>query len=292
MIGGAMAERTNLDIDLVRGFVAVAETRSFSRAGDRLLRSQSTVSLQIKRLESQLNRRLFDRTPRAVKLTAEGEAFLVDARRLLDANDAAIARLSEPDLRGLVRLGTPEDFATSHLPDVLARFAKAHPHVALEVTCDLTLNLLARFETGAFDLVLVKRQPSARADGIRVWREKLVWVAGGEFATDDPEPLPLVVSPAPCVYRKRATEALDAKGRSWRVAYTCASLAGQMAAVRAGLGVSVLPRDMVPQGLRALEGRGLPKLDDSEIAVLDAGNLSTPARRLREHIVRSLEEGA
>jgi DNA-binding transcriptional LysR family regulator len=287
-----MAERLNLDVDLVRSFVAVAEARSFSRAGDRLLRSQSTVSLQIKRLENILKRRLFDRTPRAVKLTAEGEAFLVDARRLLDANDAAVARLAEPDLRGLVRLGTPEDFATSHLPEVLARFSKAHPHVALEVTCDLTLNLLARFETGAFDLVLVKRQPSSRADGIRVWREKLVWVAGGEFVLAERESLPLVVSPAPCVYRKRATEALDAKGRAWRVAYTCASLAGQTAAVRAGLGVTVLPRDMVPQGLRAIEGLGLPKLEDSEIAVLDAGNLSTPARRLREHIVRSLEEGA
>lgn len=287
-----MVERLNLDVDLVRGFVAVAEARSFSRAGDRLLRSQSTVSLQIKRLENILKRRLFDRTPRAVKLTVEGEAFLVDARRLLDANDAAVARLAEPDLRGLVRLGTPEDFATSHLPDVLARFAKAHPHVALEVTCDLTLNLLARFEKGAFDLVLVKRQPSARADGIRVWREKLVWVAGGEFDSDEGSSLPLVVSPAPCVYRKRATEALDAKGRAWRVAYTCASLAGQSAAVRAGLGVTVLPRDMVPQGLRAIEGQGFPKLEDSEIAVLDAGNLSTPARRLREHIVRSLEEGA
>jgi DNA-binding transcriptional LysR family regulator len=115
--------------------------------------------------------------------------------------------------------GTPEDFATRHLPDVLARFTQAYPAVALEVTCDLTLNLLERFRKGAFDLTLIKRERSAMpSGGIRVWREPLVWVMSERDFPSAEAPIPLVVSPAPCVYRKRATEALDRARRFWRVA--------------------------------------------------------------------------
>jgi DNA-binding transcriptional LysR family regulator len=286
-----MPTRTNLDLDLVRSFVAIAETRSFSRASERLLRNQSTVSLQIKRLETALGQRLLDRSPQSVRLTPQGDTFLAQARRLLALNDEIVAQVNEPHLVGLVRLGTPEDFATSHLPEVLARFTEAHPGVALEVTCDLTLNLLDRFRDGAFDLVLLKREPRSAADGVRVWREPLVWVAG-ERGLPAGGTLPLVVSPAPCVYRKRATEALDRAGRAWRIAYTCGSLAGSTAAVRAGLGVTVLPKEMVPHGLRVLEGGPLPELEDTEIALLAAPPLPPPADRLREHIMRALEQPA
>lgn len=280
--------QTNLDLDTLRAFVTVAETASFSRAGERLFRSQSTISLQIRRLEDQIGQRLLDRTPRSVRLTPQGQHFLGFARRIVDLNDDAVARLAEPELHGTVSIGTPEDFATSHLPDVLARFAQAYPAVALAVTCDLTLNLLDGFRSDQFDLVLVKREPSRDPDGLRVWREPLVWVAGPETGSE-PEPVPLVVSPAPCVYRKRAVEALDTAGIRWRISYTCASLAGSLAAVRAGLGMTVLPKDMVPAGLRAIEASHLPDLPDTEIALLTRPALSDPGKRLRDHIVRSLE---
>lgn len=286
-----MSNQTNLDIDLLRAFVTVAETRSFSRAAERLLRNQSTVSLQIKRLEEAVRQRLLDRTPRSVALTAQGEKFLDYARRIVALNDEVVGRINEPDLEGTVRLGTPEDFATAHLPDVLARFAQAHPRVALEVTCDLTLNLLDGFRQEKFDLVLTKREPSGGRDGLRIWKEPLVWV-GGE---DDPAPdaaVPLVVSPPPCVYRKRATETLTSAGKDWRITYSCASLAGSLAAVRAGLGITVLPKEMVPPGLRTFESGILPDLPDTEIALLSARSLSVPGQRLREHIIRSLEHGA
>jgi DNA-binding transcriptional LysR family regulator len=281
---------THLDLDLVRAFVVVATERSFSRAGERLLRTQSAVSLQIKRLEAALGRRLLDRSPRAVSLTPDGEVFLAHARRLLELNDDVLARLSGPTVSGSVRLGTPEDFATTHLSRVLARFAEAYPAVALEVTCDLTLNLLSAFRAGAFDVVLVKREPSAAARGLRVWREPLVWVCGDKPIERDGGILPLVCSPPPCVYRKRATEALTRSGRRWRIAYTCGSLAGSLAAVRAGLGITVLPRDMVTSGLRLIDGHPLPALDDTEIAMLSARSLSMPAKLLRDHIGRSLEQ--
>ena len=287
-----MALAPNLDIDLLRAFVAIAETRSVSRAAERLLRNQSTVSLQLKRLETTLGKRLFARTSRAVRPTAEGEAMLEPTRRLLALNDEIVASTQAPQIEGVVRLGTPEDFATTHLPDVLASFARSHPRVTLEVTCDLTLTLAERYRAGQFDLVLLKQEPSKRAAGVRVWREPLVWVAAHRPAEGWPEVLPLAVSPPPCVYRKRATEALRGAARRWRIAYSCAALAGTVAAVRAGLGITVLPRGMVPAGLAVFDdGRERPDLSDTEIALLSHRALSPPARRLREHIIRSLEAG-
>ncbi len=279
---------TNLDLDLVRTFVTIASVGNFTRAAETLRRQQSTISLQVQRLEDALGQKLINRTPRSVRLTSEGEMFLGHARRLLDLNDEVVARVNEPHMQGVVRLGTPEDFATRHLPSVLARFAQAYPAVALEVTCDLTLNRLDRFRKGAFDVALIKRERISDAGGIRVWREPLVWVrADRDFWASEGQ-LPLVVSPAPCVYRKRATEALDRARRPWRIAYTCGSLAGSLAAVKAGLGMTVLPKDMVPPDLHIIDGKPLPDLKDTEIALLQRERLSLPAGRLRDHIIGSL----
>jgi DNA-binding transcriptional LysR family regulator len=279
-----------LDFDLLRTFVTVAETGNLTRAGERLRLSQPTVSLQMKRLEEQLGCPLMERTPRSLRLTAEGETLLSYARRILSLADEAVARLVEPKMQGLVRLGTPEDFATTHLPGVLARFAEAHPNVALEVTTDLTLNLIERFRQGEFDLVLIKREPMGPTDGVRVWREPLVWASTRPDPFERSDPLPLVVSPHPCVYRKRATQALDRAGRPWRIAYTSTSLAGAQAAVRAGLGLTVLPKEMVPEDFFIIDtGAGGPDLSDTEIALMTASTLSVPAERLATHMVRSLE---
>ena len=134
-----------LDPDLLRAFVIIADTRSFTRAAERLLRTQPAISLQMKRLEEAVGRSLLKRNPRLVRLTPAGEVLLDYARRILALNDDLLARVKEPDLVGTVRLGTPEDFATMHMSGVLARFSQAYPGVALEVTCDLTLNLIERF---------------------------------------------------------------------------------------------------------------------------------------------------
>lgn len=283
----------NLNLDLLRCFVTIADLGSFTRAGERLGRTQSTISLQIKRLEDQLGKPLFARTARSLTLTSEGTRLLGPARQLLRLNDATLAELYEPDIAGAVRLGVPEDFATEHLPAVLAQFAQAHPLVELEVTCDLTLNLLAKFSEGAFDLVLVKREPTAPLEGTRVWREPLVWVGRDQRAVRDMSTVPLIVSPEPCVYRKRATDALDAIGRKWRIAYTSTSLAGCQSAVKAGLGITVLPREMVPPFLIPLSGdQGLPALYDTEIALIEAPGISETSAKLAQHIVAALENGA
>jgi DNA-binding transcriptional LysR family regulator len=281
----------DLDVDLVRAFVAVAEARSFTRAGARLGRTQSAVSLQLRRLEDRLGRPLLSRDPRHVALTPEGEAFLPRARQFLRLNDEIVSELAADDLEGEVRLGAPEDFATVHLPQVLGEFAKAHPRVSLTVTCDLTLNLLDRLRDGALDLALVKREPMGPDLGVRVWREPLVWVAADRGVLDAPGAAPLVVAPSPCVYRKRAISSLEQHGRPWRIAYTSPSLAGQHAALRAGLGLTVLPREMAPPDLVRLgAAEGLPPLADSEIALMRAATaVPRAAERLAETILASLD---
>ena len=288
-----MAQRydrlVNLDLDLLRAMVAVADARSFTRAGERLGRSQSAVSLQISRLEAQIGARLLSRDPRHVALTPAGEALLPRARRLLHLNDELVQELTETELDGEVRFGAPEDFATVHLPEILGRFAALHPKVRLNVTCDLTLNLMDQMSAGSLDLCLVKREPLGPDLGVRVWREPLVWVAASREALEREDAIRLVVAPSPCVYRKRAITSLETAGRGWRVAYTSPSLAGQHAALRAGLGLSVLPREMVPKDLCVLSPKdGLPRLPEAEIALLKGRAPSRSAEALSSQILTSL----
>jgi DNA-binding transcriptional LysR family regulator len=279
------------DFDLLRTFVAVVDNAGFTRAGERIGRTQSTVSLQIKKLEEGIGRPVFERNGRDLLLTADGEILLAYARQLLQLADEARARILEPEIEGTIRLGTPEDFATAYLPDVLARFARAHPRVALDVNCNFSYHLLDGFSRGEYDVVLVKREPMGPAGGVAVWRDVLVWVGSPQLVVDRSQPVPLVLTAGPDVYRTRALESLQAIGRDWRIVYTSLSSEGLQAAVRAGLGVTVLSKDMVPDGMNMLgEEHGFPQLPDAEIALYRApGRLSRAAELLAEHIVHSLE---
>ncbi|CAA7619623.1 LysR substrate-binding domain-containing protein [Magnetospirillum sp. UT-4] len=278
------------DFDLLRSFVAVVDCGGFTRAAVRLGRTQSAVSLQIKRLEEALGQRVLSRDRREPELTAAGELLLTYARRLLHLADEARVLLQEPDVGGTVRLGTPEDFATNHLSEVLSRFTRAHPQVTLEVQCDFTANLLESFSRGQYDLVLCKREPQGPGDGVKVWREPLVWAMSDRLRLNEAAPLPLVLAPNPDIYRRRALAALERAGRTWRIIYSSPSFTGIQAAVRGGLGVTVLPREMVTAGLMVIgPEHGLPELADTEIVLLRApGSTSKAAEMLAEDLIRSL----
>jgi DNA-binding transcriptional LysR family regulator len=257
----------DVDTALLRTFVTLAETGSFSRTGGIIGRSQSAVSGQVARLEALLGCRLLDRDTRNVRLSAEGERLLGPARAMLAQGAALVERFAGDEIAGVVRFGSPEDFASAYLPDILGVFAAAHDRVELHVACSLTLPLIAEFEAGSQDVVIIKQDPGkGHAMARPLWREALVWVGASQRALAGV--VPLVLSPAPCVYRSRAVAALDGAGVAWTGVFTSPSFAGCTAAVKAGLGVTVMPRAMVPAGLEVLEG--WPDLAEAEIALLCA----------------------
>jgi DNA-binding transcriptional LysR family regulator len=257
----------DVDLTLLRTFVTLADTASFSRTGDVIGRSQSAVSGQIRRLEEVLGRRLLERDTRNVRLSGAGERLLGPARAMLAQGEALLARFADEEIAGVVRFGSPEDFASAYLPDILGVFAAAHERVELHVACSLTLPLIAEFEAGAQDLIIIKQDPARRHAGAKaLWREALVWV-GAEARQCAGCVVPLVLSPAPCVYRSRAVAALDAAGVAWTGVFTSPSFAGCTAAVRAGLGVAVMPRAMVPAGL-VVQGADWPVLAEAEMSIL------------------------
>lgn len=277
------------DTLLLKSFIAIAENGNFSRAADAVGRTQSALSLQIKKLEEGLGCQLFDRSGRKVRLTDQGEVFLDYAKNIIHLQWEVYSRLKEPDVEGKIRLGTPEDFATHYLPDVLSTFCQHHPFVELNVACDLTLNLIDGFQQGIYDMILVKRDPKVAKKGTQVWHEPLVWAAADHHTPE--KTLSLVLSPEPCIYRARALAALDKAKKQWRISYTSPSLAGIVAAVKAGLGVTVLPANMIPSGIHPLHKKlKLPELADAEIALIKRDNLSRASEMLARHIVDSLEK--
>lgn len=264
-----------LDIPLLQTFLDLVETGSFTRTATRVHRTQSAVSAQVRRLEDMLGVALFMRTTRNVSLTPAGEQLLPHAQAVLAAAAALTARFREDDVEGDVRLGCPEDVASADLPAVLADFAAVHPRVRLHVRCDLTLHLVEQFETGAFDLILIKQDPERILPGARpLRRESLCWVGSKDRGSASPSgTVPLVLAPAPCVYRARAVQALSDAGFGTDVVYASPSEAGQIAAVRAGLGYTVLPRHRVPADLM-IANASWPQLREAAICLLSVTRLT------------------
>ncbi len=283
----------NIDIDLLRSFITVYETGNFSHAAERLGRTQSTISQQIKKLEDTLQKSIFIRNTRGLSITSEGEVLLPYARQIITLNDEAFGRISKADISGVVRLGAPEAFATNHLPDVLVKFAKSHPSVALEVQCGMSHDLLENFEKGAFDVILIKRDNKSKIYGNKVWREELIWVGQQKHSFSKDSTLPLILSPAPCVYRSKMIESFDKKRIKWRTVFTSASMNGRIAAARSGLGITAIPKEMLSQvhGLISLEHNcGLPALSPIEIDLIqNKQTTNDAAERLAEHIIFALE---
>jgi DNA-binding transcriptional LysR family regulator len=257
-----------LDVSLLVTFLALVETASFTRTAGRVHRTQSAVSAQLARLEALLGERLFERSTRRVELTPAGERLLPHARAVVEAASALLARFRDGAVEGDVRLGCPEDIAASDLPAILAAFARLHPRARLHVRCDFTLHLIEQFEAGAFDLILIKQDPEHRLAGARLLRpEPLAWAGpAAQVAAPPRGVVPLVLAPSPCVYRARALAALRAHGLVGDVVLASPSQAGQIAAVRAGLGVTVLPERHVPADLAL--ARGWPPLPEAAICLL------------------------
>lgn len=273
--------RHNLELSLLRTFVALADVGTVTGVAERLAYTQSAVSMQLRRLESVLEVELVRRDGRRLVLTQAGQRLLTYARRMLALNDEAWTDLRSGPITGVVRVGIPDDYAPMLSP-TLAYFQQVYPSVQLELHCAWSVELVRRVRAGELDLAIATRQRNSPGGEV-LRREPLVWVASRarEPLLDDPVALALF-SAGEDVFRELALARLEAAGRSWRIACTGQSLTGIRQAVDAGLAVAVAARYMVTPDLRVLdESSGLPVLPSVEISLhRPPGRPSEPTRWL------------
>ncbi|MGY2258033.1 LysR substrate-binding domain-containing protein [Pseudomonas sp. SDO55104_S430] len=255
---------------MLRAFIAVAETGSFTAAADVIARSQSAVSQKIIRLEEVLGLKVFERTSRVLTLTPDGERLLVGARKMMVHFDDFLRDIREPAAVNLLRLGISENLVPTQLPKLLSRFTKLYPDLQLELTTGLSNDLLADYEAGQLDVVIAKRKKSATAQRGRViWREPLVWICAKDYEIEPSRPVRLVMMRPPCAYRAIMIEAMASVRREWSSACLASNLIGVQAAVAGGLGITALGTSFLQEGMRIIEpSEKLPTLPTTEVAVI------------------------
>jgi DNA-binding transcriptional LysR family regulator len=256
-----------LDLDQLQSFCAIADCGSFTEAARRVNKTQSAVSMQIKRLEERLGFALLTRDGRSVSLTQQGEALYARARRMLRVNAEILDHFSDGDLSGSIRFGVPDDYAVRLLPVILSSFQRTHPKIAVDVSCMASELLLDGMRNGRFDLI-VFTQGTNHNFGELFRTEKMHWVAshGGQALAS--EPLPLACGPQCCIWRQEAIDALNRIGRDYRIAYTSSNATAITSAVLSDLAVGFLPESAMQPGMRVIaDDMGLPKLNDAQIAL-------------------------
>ncbi|MCK1547312.1 LysR family transcriptional regulator [Bradyrhizobium sp. 147] len=280
-----------LDLELLRSFVSVVEAGGFTRAGERVHRTQSTVSQQIKRLEEDVGQVLLHRDGKDVRPTEAGERLLSYARRLLSLAEEARDVLRQPEGEGAIRLGIPEDFAAYRLAKLLGAFSRSHPRLRLDVRADQSKHLARDLERGELDLALYKREAGAK-DAIAVWPERVHWVTSKSHPVDVNVPsVPLIGFPLGCIYRAGAIHALESAGRAWHTAYTSSSLAGIQAAVAAGMGLSILSEMAIQSDHRVLTAKdGFAPINRTEVALMAAPGASPATLRLADRLAEFCDD--
>ena len=280
-----------MDPDLLQAFLAVADHRSFTRAALALNRTQSAVSMQVKRLEEQLQAELFYRTKANVSLSAAGERLVGYARRIINLSEEAVGRVRERKVEGRVRLGVMDDYGTMLLPPLLASFIANYPLIDVEMETGLTSTMTERL--GKTYNLVVAMHPEGHSEGEYLRREQAVWAASAEHRVEDSDPLPVALYPQGCLFRRWAIEALDKANRPWRLAFISHSLSAVEAIAAQGLAVTVVKSGTFPARLRRVSQRdGLPPLPRAEIRLHRAPKLSRAASLLADHLVAALAEPA
>lgn len=281
---------TLLDIDQLRTFVAIADAGSFTRAAEIVHKTQSAVSMQMKRLEERIGRPVFERDGRASKLTESGERLLDYARRIVRLNGECVASFADSDLAGRITLGLPDDYAERYLPEILAAFSRSNPRAEVTVVCEPTPFLVEGVRSGDLDLAIITHvDGKSTSDVVRV--EQLLWVGSARHCVHEEDPVPLAVGRPSCCWRDAATSALEEVGRRHRIGYVSWYSTAVGAAVLAGLAVSLLPESALKPGMRILGAReGFPPLPTCKIGLLSAAGGSNPlAEALADQIRDSLD---
>ena len=279
-----------LDLDVLRTFVAIAETGSFTAAANAVFRTPSAVSMQIKKLEETLRCAVFNRDARSVSLTADGEILMGYARRMLAINREAVSKFVVPDMSGVVRLGSPDDYGERVLPAVLKRFSQSHPSVAVDVIIDQSVNLRRRLAERELDITLFTVCRNVPPEAEILLTEPIVWGGARGGCAYLRKPLPVSVWEEGCAWRADALEALGRDGVEYRIAYMSAHTAGQRSAILADLAIAPLPRSFIGDEIVALgPEHGLPQLSNYTLAMIVAPDASAPVRAAADHIRATME---
>jgi DNA-binding transcriptional LysR family regulator len=279
----------NLDVDLLKTFLAIADTGSFTKAAEEVHKTQSAISMQMKRLEELLGVPLFAKDGRMSRFTPDGERLVDYARRIVSFNDEVVSVFTKPELTGTIRFGTPDDYAEKYLPEILARFARTHPLITVNVDCRGSSELFARVKRSEIDLALVTHGCDIVTDE-PVRREQLVWVTSMRHCAHMAEVVPLAVSHSGCEWRGKVLKSLDMQGRKYRVAYSTPNSNAVNAAVMQGLAVGAMPELCMRPGMRILtEKDGFPALGSFDIGLVRKPGKSNKAiDALALHVRESL----
>lgn len=275
-----------LDTDLIRTFVAVADTGSFRAAAQRVHRTPSAVSMQMAKLEEQMGADLFGKEGRSIRLTETGVEFLGYARRILSLQEEALARIHRPKLGGLVRFGVPDDYELRLLTSILPRFARLSPEAEIEVTIDMSVRLEEMVAADVLDLAFVESGAlGGRTAGDTIHAEPLIWLGAINGTAKEKRPLPLALPGGACHWRHTALDALERAGIAHRMAFSCQYSHGQVAALQADLAVSPLPASYRAPGLERIHsGHGLPELGTVSVELAVAPSADETARALADTI--------
>jgi DNA-binding transcriptional LysR family regulator len=276
-------------MDILRTLAVAIDLGGFAKAAQRLGRSQSAVSLQMRRLEERVGRPLFRKQGRGLALTDAGDVVLGYARRILELNDQAVMAARGIAVEGTVRFGVPQDFGEAWLPGVLARFVRAYPAVTVEARVDRTNRLIERIGERGLDLALLWGRPLPNTALVK--RLPMVWAGTKDYIVKRSEEIPLALFDPPCVFRQPGIEALERSRRRWRLAFTSPSLSGLWAAASVGLAITIRTRLGLPPQLTSLGRRGvlLPKLPKIELSLYTAEACPGPAvKRMREIVLDEL----
>ena len=277
-----------LDLDQLQSFCAIADCGSFTEAARRVNKTQSAVSMQIKRLEERLGQPLLSRDGRSVSLTKHGDELYSRARRMLRTNAEILDYFSNDDLSGSIRFGVPDDYAVKLLPVILSSFQKTHPRIVVDVKCQPSEELLDGLRSGKYDLVVFS-QGTNEQYGELFRTERMFWVAshGGQALSQDPLP---IAGGQRCCWKENAIEALNRVGRDYRIAYTSSNAIAIASAVLTNLAVSFLPESALQPGMRIIsEDQNLPRLRDAQIALMRASHAYGGIYdALATHIVESM----
>ena len=267
----------NLDVDQLKTFLAISQSGNFTRAAEEVNKTQSAVSMQMRRLEETLGRPLFARDGRASRMTADGERLVDYARRIVALSDEAVSAFTKPDVTGTIRFGTPDDYADLFLPEVLGRFSRTHAQVNVDVECHPSQLLAERIRHGELDLAVVTFN-GGDVVGEPLFSAELVWVTSQRHSTHTLDTLPIAAAGPSCAWRALLVKALEKTGRAYRVAYTSPNFSTVCAAVLQGLAVAALPRICVKPGMRILtEAEGFPPLGAFDIGLMMKPGRASPA---------------